>query len=396
MIDSRKIILEIERLLPTYTDFLSKLVRIESIYGKEKEAQLLVKTKMEELGLNVQTFFSRDDDESMNLVAKIRGTNSAKSNSLILNAHCDVAPIDDAIRWMKSPFSGEVENGKLYGRGSQDDKAGIAIILMIVNILKNLGIKLKGDLIVESVIEDETTGNGSKILVDNGFMADGVIICDGTWAERIIYAHLGQLWIDIEIIGKPVAACVESRGINPIYIALELIQRLKTFIGELNIYGDTFEGIDKPYFINVGSIHSGVWHGSVPSNTKLEIQIGFSDKYSPDEVIQKLKEISGNMSNRIKIEESIFKTPAYRTNKDNPLITKLKTIIERNSNKEVLTFAVTGHCDMRHFKTKNICLYGPGGGKNAHGIDEHYFLEQMPFVVRNIIELVFEWCNEVK
>ena len=54
------------------------------------------------------------------------------------------------------------------------------------------------------------------------------------------------------------------------------------------------------------------------------------------------------------------------------------------------------HCDMRHFPTQNICLYGPGGGKNPHGIDEHYFLDQIPVVARNIFDLVLEWCNELK
>jgi acetylornithine deacetylase/succinyl-diaminopimelate desuccinylase-like protein len=96
------------------------------------------------------------------------------------------------------------------------------------------------------------------------------------------------------------------------------------------------------------------------------------------------------------IKEFKLKTAAYRTDRNNPLITTLKNIIESNSNKEVLTTAVTGHCDMRHFPTQNICLYGPGGGKNPHGIDEYYFLEQMPVVARNIFDLVLEWCNELK
>lgn len=396
MTDKEKITSEIEKLLPIYTDFLSRLVRINSVYGKEKEAQLLIKSKMETLGLNVQTFFSRDDAESINLVSTIRGENSSIYKSLILNAHCDVTPIDGLQRWARQPFSGEIIDNILYGRGAQDDKAGIAIILMVVNVLKNLNIKLNGDLIIESVIEDETTGEGSRILVENGYVADGALIVDGTWSERIIHAHLGQVWIDVEIVGEPVAACVETRGINPIYLAMEFIDQLKRFVNELNRQGDTFEGIDKPYFLNVGSFCSGVWHGSVPADANLGIQIGFSDKYSPDNIIERVKNIAGNISNRITTKESKLKTPAYRTVRDNPLITKLKKIIERNSNKEVLTVAVTGHCDMRHFPTQNICLYGPGGGKNPHAIDEYYFLSHMPIVLKNILDLTLEWCNEVK
>lgn len=396
MIDKEKIKSEIENLSPVYGDFLSRLVRIDSVYGKEKEAQLLIRSRMEALDLNVQTFFSRDDAESMNLVSTIRGGNSRNYKSLILNAHCDVTPIDGIQRWARQPLSGEIVDNVLHGRGAQDDKAGIAIILMVVNVLRNLKIRLNGDLIIESVIEDETTGEGSRILVNNGYVADGVLIVDGTWSERIIYAHLGQIWVDVEIVGEPVAACVEMRGINPIYLAMDFIQELRRFVHELNSQGDIFEGIDKPYFINVGSFHSGAWHGSVPAEAKLEIQIGFSCRYSPDDIIEKVKNMAGDISNRITVKESKLKTPAYRTDRDNLLITKLKKIIEENSNKEVLTNAVTGHCDMRHFPTQNVCLYGPGGGKNPHGIDEYYFLEQMPIVAKNIFDLVWYWCNELK
>ncbi len=394
MIEKEKITSEIENLLPRYQDFLSRLVRVNSTYGKEREAQLLVKSAMESLGLNVKTFFSRYDDESINLVSIIRGENSNTYKSLILNAHCDVTPIDGIHRWTRQPLSGEIVDNTLHGRGAQDDKAGIAIILMIVNVLRNLKMGLNGDLIIESVIEDETTGQGSRILIDNGYVADGSLIVDGTWPERIIHAHLGQIWIDVEIVGEPVAACVEMRGINPIYVAMEFIEQVKRFVQELNSQGDTFEGIDKPYLFNVGSFHAGAWHGSVPAEARLQIQIGFSDRYSPDGILERVKGIAASISDRITTSESMLKTPAYRTDRDNPLIAKLKKIIGRNSHKEVLTTAVTGHCDMRHFRTKNICMYGPGGGKHSHGIDEYYFLSHMPIVAKNILELTIEWCSE--
>lgn len=393
-ISDQQIFDEIEKLLPKYREFLSNLVKLNSLYGQEREAQLLVKSKMKELGLCVQSFQSRADDESINLVAHISGAEGTEYKSLILNAHCDIAPVDAIERWTRPPFSGEIVENVLYGRGAQDDKAGIAIILLVVNVLQNLNIRLKGDLMIQSVVEDETTGNGSKTLVESGYTADGVIICDGTWSERIIYAHLGQMWIDVAIVGEPVAACVENRGVNPIYIGIEFIQKLKCFIENLNDKGQCFEGIEKPFFVNVGSFHSGIWHGAVPASARIEIQVGFSDQYSVDEMHRQIVEIADNTSEMIIIRES-FQTNAYKVDRRNQLITKLKAIIEKNSGKDVSVVPVTGHCDMRHFPTPNICLYGPGGGKNPHGIDEYYFLEKMPQVTKNILDFILEWCNEV-
>jgi acetylornithine deacetylase len=396
MISEETINNEINKLLPAYREFLSNLVKINSSYGQEKEAQLIVKSRMEELGLNVQTVMSRQDQNSINLISIIHGDENEKYKSLILNAHCDVTPVDSIERWSRQPFSGEIRENILYGRGSYDDKAGIAIILLVVNVLKNLNVKLKGNLMIESVVEDETTGNGSKILVENGYTADGVIICDGTWPERIIYGHLGHVWIDVEITGEPVAACVESRGINPIYIGIEFIQKLRDAIEEFNKSEDPYEGIEKPFFVNIGSFHSGVYHGSVPADATLEIQIGFSDRYTPDEIIEKVGGLANSVSERITIRESLLKAKAYKTDKKNQLVAQLKTIIERNSRKEAQTVVVTGCCDMRHFPTKNICLYGPGGGKSPHGIDEYYFLDHMPMVARNILDFALAWCNERK
>jgi acetylornithine deacetylase len=396
MISEEAINKEINMLLPAYTEFLSNLVKINSPYGQEREAQLIVKSRMEELGLNVETFMSRQDQDSINLISIVNGADNENYKSLILNAHCDVIPIDSTERWTELPFSGKIRENILYGRGSCDDKAGIAVILLVVNVLRNLNVKLKGDLIIESVVEDETTGNGSKVLVENGYTADGVIICDGTWPERIIYGHLGQVWLDVEITGEPVAACVESRGVNPIYIGIEFIQESRDTIEKLNKSEGPYEGIEKPFFINVGSFHSGVFHGSVPANAKLEIQIGFSDSYTPDEIVEKIGGLANSVSKRINIRESLLKARAYKTDKKNQLITKLETIIEKNSTKEAQTVMVTGCCDMRHFPTKNICLYGPGGGKSPHGIDEYYFLDHMPMVAKNILDFVFAWCNERK
>lgn len=394
MIKKQRLISEVERLLPEYVQFLSKLVRIDSVYGKEGEVQLLVRSRMEEIGIEVKTYYSREDQESVNLVSVIPGVDRERCKSLILNAHADIAPVDDAERWPRDPFSGEIVDSVLYGRCAQDDKAGIAIILLIVHVLRNTGSVLKGDLIIESVIEDETSGNGSKVLVKNGFTADGVIIVDGTWSERIIYAHLGQVWLDFTIMGDPVAACVESRGINPVYIAMELTGRLREFISSLNASATPFETIEAPYFINVGSLHSGVWHGSVPSCARMEVQIGFPGEISPEELIRRVTAIAKSVDDKIQVSENLLKTPAYKTARDNNLVKKLQSVISNNSGKEVLVMPVTGHCDMRHFPTPDICLYGPGGGKNAHGIDEYYFLDQMPRVATNLLDFLHEWCNE--
>jgi acetylornithine deacetylase len=379
----------ISQLTPGYTELLMKLVQTPSQYGQEAACQAHVRKQMETLGLAATTVYSRNDSNAVNLAARIAGSGGGRS--LVLNAHADVTPVEG--EWKHPPFAAVVEDGILYGRGAQDDKAGIAVILLAVECLQILGIKLKGDLLLHVVVEDETTGNGSKALVDAGFGGDGVIICDGTWPERIVYAHLGQVWLDVSIPGSPVAACVEHRGTNPIYIACEFISRIRAWADDRNSSCSHFENVDKPFFVNVGSLHSGVWHGSVPALAELQIQIGFGPELEPADVLRIMIELAAAVSDRIRIGQGLLSTPACRVPHDGELIGKLKSIIERNSGKEVRTQAVTGHCDMRHFRTPDVCLYGPGAGWNAHGVDEGYKLSDLAVVARNLVEFALDWCG---
>lgn len=379
----------IAALVSEYTEFLVGLVHQESVFSHEHAAQMLVKARMDALGWKVSVVHSRPDDESVNLAVRIPGAGGGRS--LVLNAHCDVTPVEGI--WKHPPFGAVIEDGLLYGRGAQDDKAGIAVILLVAESLQWAGVRLKGDLVLHSVIEDETTGNGSLALVRAGFSGDGIIICDGTWPERIIHAHLGQIWLDVHVRGSPVAACVEHRGVNPIYLGLNWVERLRRWAEEQNTTATPFENIDRPFFVNVGSFQAGVWHGSVPAKAQLEVQVGFGPDMTPDGALGVARCLAAEVSDRIRVEQGLLATPAWRVAPDSALIRFLKPIVERNSGKECKVMAVTGHCDMRHFGTENVCLYGPGAGWGAHGVDECYRLEDMARVANNIAEFAMNWCG---
>ena len=164
---------------------------------------------------------------------------------------------------------------------------------------------------------------------------------------------------------------------------------------ELN-NGKRSESIEQPYFINFGAFQAGVWHGAVPSRATLKIQVGFPSQHTPEEIFDIVKTLSGQVSERIQVTLSSLKTNAHQTEPDGKLIKDLQTIIEQESGSQVPLTTVTGHCDMRFFPTKDICLYGPGGGKNPHGIDEYYILDHLPIVAQRLIHFALRWCNETK
>lgn len=115
---------------------------------------------------------------SPNLVAVLKGSGEGKS--IILNGHIDVVPEGNRLDWSDSPYSGKVKDGKIYGRGTTDMKGGNVALLMAIEALVKNNVKLKGDVIFQSVIEEESGGAGTLAAFLRGYKADGAIIPEPT------------------------------------------------------------------------------------------------------------------------------------------------------------------------------------------------------------------------
>jgi len=100
------------------------------------------------------------------LIGKLSGTGGGRS--LILNGHVDVVPVGDLQQWTEDPFSGVVEDGKLYGRGVTDMKAGTFALIIALRAIQSQNIKLKGDILFHSVVEEESGGAGTLWLTKQG------------------------------------------------------------------------------------------------------------------------------------------------------------------------------------------------------------------------------------
>lgn len=168
---------------------LQALVQENSIRMNESSAQAIIIEKCRQLGLKLDIWEIGDEylfrhpaykcnrkdfDGYPNVVAVLKGSGGGKS--IILNSHIDVATVGDAQSWIYEPFSGQVEAGKLYGRGSSDMKGGTVALLMAMEALIAMGVRLRGDIIFQSVIEEESGGAGTLSTVLRGYKADAVII----------------------------------------------------------------------------------------------------------------------------------------------------------------------------------------------------------------------------
>src|SRR5699024_1575699 len=255
-----------------YISFLQSIVQEPTTTGDEQEAQMLIAERLKKYGLEVDVwepdynelikseFFNplRDNYEgSPNVVGVLKGKENGRS--LILNGHIDVVPSGDKSKWTQDPYSGKVIDGKLYGRGATDMKGGNMSTLIALETIIDLGIELKGDVIYESVIEEETGGAGTLAAIQRGYKADIAIIPEPS-EMRIFPKQQGSLWFEITVTGVSAHGGTRYEGVSAIekgWIVFDEIMKFEEKRNEPLKKDPLYKGNPIPIPINIGQFNGG-------------------------------------------------------------------------------------------------------------------------------------------
>lgn len=225
--------------IPSVTPKYPGLV-YEDLVGGETRCNEALRPVLESAGCSIDMW--EEEPGRANMVGVLPGQGGG-GRSLILNGHIDTVPPGDYANWRwNDPFSGIVENGILYGLGSCDMKAGLVAQSFAAKALAKAGIRLRGDLILESVVGEETMDHesGTSATVKRGYSADAAIVTEPTGltsASTIAPCSAGVYWLRLTITGKATHVMVrgsliwpggagEDYGVNAIdkgmYVAREL------------------------------------------------------------------------------------------------------------------------------------------------------------------------------
>ncbi len=276
---------------------LRALVGECSVRGMTGGAQRLVEDRMRQLALQpervaIDTELLRgrpgyspvdwssegEYDVSGRLPGATRG-----GRSLILNGHIDVVPSSPDDHWTHDPWAGEIEDGRMYGRGAADMKAGVAAMLAAVAAIRAAGVTLRGSLEVQSVVEEECSGHGTLALLEAGHRADGAIIPE-SMGQSLCTAHPGVLWCRIVVRGLGAHAERAHTAVNAIERMWPLVVAVRELEAEVNEEAarhPAFAGLAHPLNYNLGTLHAGDWPSSVPEAATLEVRFS----YPPGETV---------------------------------------------------------------------------------------------------------------
>jgi acetylornithine deacetylase len=254
---------------------LSRLVAEASLLGDEAGAQRLMAQQFQQLGLRVDEF-EIDEDKirdhpgyspsivsytgRRNVVGVHQPKGPQRGKSLILNGHIDVVPVGAARLWTQPPFEPRVDGDKLYGRGAGDMKAGIVAYCMAFEALRNLGVEPAAPVYLQSVIEEECTGNGALACLVQGYRADAALIPEPI--PGIMTGQMGVMWVAIEVLGLPVHASVAHTGVAAIEFVQYLCAKLKELEAQWNQPAHRhphYAQHDHPINFNIGKLSGGEW-----------------------------------------------------------------------------------------------------------------------------------------
>ncbi|MBP1154870.1 MULTISPECIES: M20 family metallopeptidase [unclassified Paenibacillus] len=257
--------------------------------GREKEIAKKLKEIFDHEG--IESYLQEVIDGRENVIASLKGTGGGRS--LMLNGHIDTVPPFG----MEDPFSAQIQNGVLHGRGSADMKSGVGTMAYALIILNRLGIKLKGDLIFAGVIdEDAASSKGSRHLIQHGPTTDAAIVGEPTLLHPVA-AHKGIDYFEVEFKGKSAHSSAPEIGVNAIYAAACFIHTIQNEL--IPAYSQLNHPLVGAPTINVGLIQgcaqgnkpfllgeSDTFAGTVPDNCKVYIDI----RWNPDQTIEQVTE----------------------------------------------------------------------------------------------------------
>lgn len=200
-------------------EFTQSLVRIKSVSGQEEEIAKFIEKKMNALGYDEVII-----DSMGNVVGRIGNGEKA----IMFDSHIDTVDVKDEEKWDVPPFSGNIVDGRLYGRGSVDMKSGAAASIYAGAIAKKLGFDSGKAIYVScSVFEEDCDGENLKHLFKElNLKPNYMIICEPS-DNKIALGHKGKAQISIKTHGISAHGSAPEKGINAIYEMAEIIQRVE-------------------------------------------------------------------------------------------------------------------------------------------------------------------------
>lgn len=404
MTHADRILQEVEAARDELVDFAAELIRIPTVNPPGdlyRECAETIGRRLSDFGYEVDYVRAEASDEHtpehprVNVVGIRPGRNPRPL--VHLNGHFDVVP--PGAGWTVDPFGGEVRDGRLYGRGSADMKAGLAAAIYAAEAIRRAGVELAGPIEVSGTVDEESGGfAGVAHLGEIGRIADDrtdhVIIPEPLDVDRICLGHRGVYWFKVTSHGRTGHGSMPFLGVNAIEQMGPVLEAVRTRLAAALENRSTAMPVApaaaRRGTINVNSILGGQAGEATQTpcvadrceaifDRRFLIEEGF--EATREEVVRLLDELSGaDASRRYELEDLMVVHPTL-TPEDDPLVRSLGRSIEAVLGRRAELVASPGTYDHKHVAriagVASCVAYGPGELAQAHQPDEWCGIDDM-------------------
>lgn len=258
------------------TALLIDICSIDSIWGREQQLAEFLADQLTSWDLDeVELVESRPGRPSVG--ARLAGTGGGRS--LVLNGHLDIYELSED--WTRDPFAAALENGKVYGAGIADMKAGTAAAAAAVRRVAVSGHRLRGDVVFQGVSCHFEGGVGTRSLCAAGFIGDGAIDCEPS-SNTIGIAHRGAAYLKITTRGRQAHTTYKHLGVNAIETMEPILEGLREL--ESTLPYEPHPLLPGGPILNIGTINGGTKHNQVPDRCTVTLDIRLLPSQDPHEV----------------------------------------------------------------------------------------------------------------
>ncbi len=392
--------------------WLTKLIEFPSTQGHEAPALRYLKevlayaripSEYREIpdSLREDPEYSHNENECSyagraNLLGRLEGSGGGRS--LIIQSHVDVIPGGE---WAGA-FTPRVEGDYVIGRGAADAKGQLVTAILALTALRDLGVRLAGDVTLQAVIEEEPGGNGALALIRQGCKADGVVVMEGS-SGNVFPANRGALWFRLKTFGVSAHMGRRHEAVNAIEKMMEALRCLleyeKQLIAASRGYR-LFERYEAPVQLCLGMIHAGTWPSMVPEECTVEGGVGFLPNTNMAAIKEQLTAaIESSEDDWLKGHYELtypkLHNDAYEIDPEHPLVTTLhRAAVECGLPSEIFGWNVS--CDARLYaKLAGLptVVFGPGDIREAHSAGEKVHWPEVLQCAEALAKMIVDWCG---
>ncbi len=352
---------------------LSKLVRIKSLSAKEKEVAAELMNQMKEAGF---------DEVRTDGLGNVMGRIGSGKKILVFDGHIDTVDQGNRANWSSDPFSGEISDGFVHGRGTVDQKGGVASFVTAGRILKDLA--FDGDLTVwftGTVMEEDCDGLCWKYLIEKEHIHPHWVVITEPTNLGIYRGHRGRMEMEVTFRGISSHGSAPERGKNAIYMAARVCLEIE----KLNA------SLPQDDFLGKGSITVTEFVSGSPSLcavadfARIHLDRRLTWGETQESALAEIKNIIGDMDAEVRVlnyEETAYTGlrygmekyyPTWKMEESHPLVEAARQTYTRLFGSDPVidkwTFSTNGVTINGYYQVPCIG-FGPGNEILAHAPDE--------------------------